>query len=193
MWTTDQTQLDVRTHHYRLRSGDGPLSVRQWITLSVTNSTFRGYFNGVLAASPFAAYFWETPPTTVASLDAPFEWVLLESDALQRMRPDNQAFAEHFVPNTLAATFNNLGRDSRLVAPTPAGDASTHVHLANFVRGASPAQLDSFWQLVASEFERSLDSQPRWLSTSGLGIGWLHVRIDRRPKYYNHAAYATGW
>jgi len=30
-----------------------------------------------------------------------------------------------------------------------------------------------------------------WLSTSGLGIAWLHVRLDERPKYYTHAPYRS--
>lgn len=30
---------------------------------------------------------------------------------------------------------------------------------------------------------------PIWLSTSGLGVYWLHVRLDTRPKYYNHDEY----
>ena len=29
----------------------------------------------------------------------------------------------------------------------------------------------------------------RWLSTSGLAVHYLHVRIDKRPKYYNHQEY----
>jgi hypothetical protein len=191
MWTTDQTQLDARAHRYSIRSHSGSLSLRQWLGLTATDDTFRSYFNGILAASPFGAYFFETPPATCDSLDAPFEWVLIESDGLQRMRPDTQAFAEHFEKDALAVRFANLGGDSLLIAPTPDGDPNTHVHLANFARGASPRQLDYFWQLVASEFERSLKADPRWLSTSGLGIGWLHVRIDRHPKYYHHAEYTA--
>ncbi|MGB1216866.1 MAG: DUF6940 family protein [Saprospiraceae bacterium] len=28
-----------------------------------------------------------------------------------------------------------------------------------------------------------------WLSTAGLGVYWLHIRMDNRPKYYKHKAY----
>ena len=28
-----------------------------------------------------------------------------------------------------------------------------------------------------------------WVSTSGLGVYWLHVRLDSYPKYYQHAPY----
>jgi hypothetical protein len=34
-----------------------------------------------------------------------------------------------------------------------------------------------------------LSARPLWLSTSGLGVAWLHVRLDSRPKYYSYAPY----
>jgi hypothetical protein len=37
----------------------------------------------------------------------------------------------------------------------------------------------------------SANGATRWLSTSGLGISYLHVRIDKRPKYYSHQEYLT--
>ena len=30
---------------------------------------------------------------------------------------------------------------------------------------------------------------PRWLSTAGLGVPWLHLRLDTRPKYYQYGPY----
>jgi len=34
-------------------------------------------------------------------------------------------------------------------------------------------------------------SRRTWLSTSGLGVGWLHVRLDSRPKYYTYEPYKS--
>lgn len=34
-----------------------------------------------------------------------------------------------------------------------------------------------------------LGVRPVWLSTAGMGVSWLHVRLDARPKYYGFAAY----
>jgi len=28
-----------------------------------------------------------------------------------------------------------------------------------------------------------------WVSTAGLGVYWLHMRVDPKPKYYKHQAY----
>jgi hypothetical protein len=33
--------------------------------------------------------------------------------------------------------------------------------------------------------------QPIWLSTAGMGVAWLHIRLDERPKYYSHKPYAV--
>ena len=35
----------------------------------------------------------------------------------------------------------------------------------------------------------SLTEDSVWLSTSGLGVYWLHVRLDSRPKYYTYEPY----
>jgi hypothetical protein len=32
---------------------------------------------------------------------------------------------------------------------------------------------------------------PVWLSTAGMGVAWLHVRLDSRPTYYGHRPYKT--
>jgi len=34
-----------------------------------------------------------------------------------------------------------------------------------------------------------LSDRPLWVSTSGLGVAWLHVRLDARPKYYQYTPY----
>jgi hypothetical protein len=37
--------------------------------------------------------------------------------------------------------------------------------------------------------EKRLSASPVWLSTSGLGVYWLHVRLDTHPKYYQYQPY----
>jgi hypothetical protein len=32
---------------------------------------------------------------------------------------------------------------------------------------------------------------PPWVRTAGLGIPWLHARLDIRPKDFRHAAYRS--
>lgn len=192
MWTTQRLSLDARTHRYVICEQGRPITVGQWLKSATQEPEFCNYFNATLAQSPFSSFFFETPPVTAESTNDPFEWVLVEAPELQDMRPDARSFEAHFTPGDLAVSFENLSGDAQLVAPTPRAPVATYTHLANFVRLAHEGQHVEFWQLVATTYHRALNDSPVWLSTSGLGVGWLHVRLDKRPKYYNHAAYKHG-
>jgi hypothetical protein len=141
-----------------------------------------------IAEQPAAALFFECAPVSRSTRHEPFRYVLPPTDALVGVRPDPSAFAAKLSPP--AAAFDNLGGDARLVAPAgavPRGCA----HLADWARTAPTDEIDALWTLVGREllawFERT--DAPVWLSTSGLGVPWLHVRLDERPKYVTHVPY----
>ena len=160
--------------------------VRRW----QGDPVWRTFFISLLADAPFAAFRWETPPITAATATRPFEFVLLESPELL-VPPDAAAFAQHFkaAPKLGAVEFANLGRDAVLIAPCPGGPHLAYAHLAAFARQAPEAQRHALWQLVGAASQRRLSAKPVWLSTAGAGVAWLHVRLDDRPKYYDHAPY----
>ena len=65
-------------------------------------------------------------------------------------------------------------------------------HIASFVREASREQVHSLFEAVGVEVEERLQEvSPLWVSTSGMGVFWLHVRLDSRPKYYTYAPYKS--
>jgi hypothetical protein len=68
---------------------------------------------------------------------------------------------------------------------------SAYPHLARFVRRAPAAQQIELWSHLARALETRLSPARLWVSTAGLGVDWLHVRLDSRPKYYRYAPYAT--
>lgn len=143
----------------------------------------------VLRAAPFTAYFWETAPTR--DDDRPFECVLVDAPSLRATRANPHAFAERLKsPDEAIATFTNLGGDAELVVPKPV-DAWDGAHLGAFVRSAPDALVDALFRSVAITVVRRLDAdrRPLWVSTSGLGVPWLHVRLDSMPKYYAHGPY----
>jgi hypothetical protein len=189
MWTTTQVALAARGVVHHLQYADNsPVTYRDVLHLWQNDEAFRTYFTQLLAASPIAAYRWETPPVTKATLDRPFEFVLLPCPGLER-RPDRAAFAEHYGKRKLVVAFDNLGGDATLVVPTPQADDSAYGHLAAFVRHAPQDQQHVLWQEVARAMERRVGEKPVWLSTAGMGVAWLHVRLDSRPKYYGHRPY----
>jgi len=153
---------------------------------------FRTLFNTLLAGAPYAAFRWETPPVTTATLTRPFEFVLLDSPGLAR-RPNPEAFAAQFaVDKAGVVAFPNLGGDAVLVAPCPVAKPSAYGPLAAFVRLAPEAQQHALWRLVGEAMARRIGVKPVWLSTAGAGVSWLHVRLDDRPKYYEYGPYRKG-
>ena len=34
--------------------------------------------------------------------------------------------------------------------------------------------------------QQRVSASPLWLSTAGMGVSWLHLRLDSRPKNYRH-------
>jgi hypothetical protein len=155
---------------------------------------FRATFTAKLRDVPYQAYCWETPPLSRETLDQPFECVFVESKALESARPDPEPFRAHFPSERSAievVSFESLGRDAVLVAPCPRADPSAYTHLAAFVRLAPIEQVHTMWCMVAEAVDTRLGTSPIWLSTAGLGVHWLHVRLDSRPKYYRHRAYAA--
>ena len=153
---------------------------------------FRDFFIGVLAETPFDTYFWETPPVTTKTSYRAFEFVLVKSPSLARMSPDAAAFAQHFnsaESNGQVTCFWNLGGDALLVAPTPRAPLTAYTHLGAFTRAAQPPQQHAFWRAVGVAVADHLSDRPLWLSTCGLGVGWLHARLDSRPKYYSYQPY----
>lgn len=174
----------------RLHLGARTLGYGEVVRLWGRSASFRALFVSTLKELPYAAYFWETPPVTERTFDRDFEFVVTESRELATLQPDPRAFETHWSgTNEPTAVFHNLGGDAVLIAPRPLANATCYTHLARFVRTAPMAQVDAFWQTTALAVEKSLSDQPMWLSTAGLGVSWLHLRLDSRPKYYRHAEY----
>lgn len=177
----------------RVRSDGQTMSWSAVLTAWREASDFRQVFIDMLAAAPWAAYFWETPAVSAAHLDQAFEFVLVDSPLLAGVEPEPGAFQEHFPgPDTEAGVvvFPNLGGDAVLVAPCPGSTTASYAHLAAFCRNAPVRQQHALWQGVADAMLTRLERpDPVWLSTAGQGVFWLHVRLDDRPKYYSYAPY----
>jgi len=157
------------------------------------DEAFRDVFLESLASTPTEAFLWETPPVSRATCDRPFEEVFVASPTLARAAPDSQPFADRFAGESGVLTFPNLGGDAELVVPCPDGDPAPCAHLAAFVRGAARERVHALWSAVGRALRGHLETSdaPAWVSTSGLGVYWVHVRLDAYPKYYAHGPYRT--
>lgn len=166
-------------------------SFRTLIHLWKTNRAFRIFYNELLVTSPYEAFYWEVAPMVIDRLDDPFEFVLIDSQPLKNIAADSSAFRSYFTADQAVVSFWNLGKDAKLVVPCPRKADHHYGHLANFVRSGATEQIDVFWQMIGQEYEQLLGEEIKWLSTAGLGVSWLHIRIDSRPKYYRYRPYKT--
>lgn len=155
----------------------------------------RALFVDALAITRFAAFFWEMPPIVRGRMERAYECVLLPAEALAGLEPEPHAYAAKFVTTEeTVTTFANLGGDALLVVPRQIGAAEAYAHLAAFVRAAPAAQRHDFLRVLGRAADCELKSRAGriWISTSGLGVAWLHARLDSSPKYYQHPPYKAG-
>lgn len=167
-------------------------SMAEFMTETLTN-----HFGG----KP-GAYFFECIPVSRKTLDeAVFEFVLIPASALDGVAADHSPFDEHLSDPTTASahviSFLNLGRDAMLIVPRPLSSESHYTHLSEFIRTAPRHQTNLLWQRVAEGARKQLDAhtddeKKLWISTSGMGVYWLHIRLDSVPKYYNWVPYKKG-
>ncbi len=179
------------TRYSILREGK-QLSFAETLELWRTNDEFRGFYTTLLSDSPFDAFRWETPPLDEATIDHPFEFVLLESGWFCSRKTDTKTYRKYFSKddsNAGLVSFKNLSGDATLIVPSPRTDQDAYGHLASFIRQAPEEQHQAFWRVIAETVLASIGERTLWLNTAGGGVAWLHVRLDSRPKYYGYAPY----
>ena len=165
------------------------MSFSDWISFMKSSDDFVKLFNQVLINSDFEAFFLEVKPVNKILLDQSFEFVIVKSKALIGIEPNNSSFLSYFEADESVVQFSNIRGDAQLIVPKPTADQTEYAHLARFVRTAKQYQILGFWKKVVNAYSTDIDKDLKWLSTSGLGVHWLHVRIDSRPKYYQHSEY----
>jgi hypothetical protein len=154
---------------------------------------FRGDFARSLIAvaqqhADGGAFFWECASFQPGDLESPFICEILPGRLSHEA--DGSSFAEHGIFDSGSpAAFTNLSGDSMLIAPrllSRDADQSKYAHLSAFLSGATAAEVAALWQSVGNTAKRLMDDgQTFWMSTHGGGVPWLHVRLDRRPKYFS--------
>ncbi|GIW97662.1 MAG: hypothetical protein KatS3mg111_0995 [Pirellulaceae bacterium] len=174
------------------------LSMQEFFTGLATERQFSRDLTHALIELPYAAARWEVAVLGPSRYQRRFECVIVPRPRLRKpAAPD--AFAPYFTPAQTAA-FPSLGKDALLVVPCPvpgrhaAGPTTKNIdyaHLLAFLRTAPERQIVALWQHVAREALRLVRDQPVWVNTAGAGVPWLHIRLDRCPKYYSYSPYRT--
>lgn len=175
-----------------------PISFKQAMHfLEQSDPSFTDLLISTLKSHASRAFFWECISVTSATIHTTqFEFVILPAKGLMDLLPDQESFASQFIRGIDGiASFASLSGDAMLVAPCPLEGVRTtvYVHIASFMRLAPREQAVKLLSTMAARVLHQVDKSTGrlWLSTSGLGISWLHIRLDSRPKYYNWIEYAS--
>ncbi|MGH1433915.1 MAG: DUF6940 family protein [Lewinella sp.] len=182
--------LDDSVYLYQISDKNGRLSFAKVINYWQTSPDFRQFYNRLLAESPFDAYFWEHPPLSKGLLNQDYEFVLVNSPALAHVKASTKPFSAFFDTHKMVVDFPNLRGDAHLLVPCPIQEAQ-FPHLAAFCRTATIAHTHQYWQALGHLLATQVTDEKRWLSTSGLGVYWVHIRWDKRPKYYTFRKYRS--
>ena len=190
MWETATEHIPTG-RKLRLQESGSALSFRDLFRLLENDDEFTGWYTNLVADNEHEAFYWEHPPLTIENLDQDAEFVVVDAAMLARLRSDPAPFASQFddQPQGDVITFPNLGGDALLIVPRPIVAIEAYPHLGAFLRLAPAAQIRSLWQQTARTVRDNLTAKPKWLSTAGLGVAWLHIRLDTRPKYYSYVPY----
>jgi len=192
--TPNNWRVEIETLGGGLRflvfDGKSIVSFKDYFYLLESDADFRSWCTALIAHSDYEALFWEHPPLTHETWTNQAEFVLLDGPSLACFEPDPHSFAAQFERgDDNVVTFPNLGNDALLVAPCPLVDYAAYPHLAVFLRQAPVDQVHDLWVKTARVVREQLGDDPLWVSTAGMGIAWLHVRLDSWPKYYRFDPY----
>jgi len=128
-------------------------------------------------------YFYET--SCYKNDKSTYKEKFVKTNLLPKIQ-DYTPFLEHIKKskNKYVTSFWNLSGNTRLVIPIPKKNKN-FCTLNEFCKNASKTQQQKFWKKVAIEIKKYKKNHEKvYLSTHGLGVSYLHIRIESTPKYY---------
>ena len=189
-WTLQILAQDKDGVRFKIEENNKLLSFKEVFEHWKNTPAFIQFYVNALIAFPYEEFFWEHPAVKTAYLDRPYETILLKSSSFKNRKVDERSFKEKIETEALIAVFPNLGKNATLVVPTKHHSPAIYKHLGSFLRAASSLQVQAiFQQLGETLLAEITKGKLVWLNTAGLGVIWLHIRLDSRPKYYKVATY----
>lgn len=128
-------------------------------------------------------FFFETSVCTLECNNI-YEEKYILNKCLDEMDYDSITYSEYINKSTNihVTSFQNLSGDAILVIPIPTNE---YITIRDFFNLANEEQKYEFWKYAANEIKEFVKINGKcYVSTHGLGIGYFHLRICKKPKYY---------
>ncbi|MFK7934089.1 MAG: hypothetical protein AB8G22_11320 [Saprospiraceae bacterium] len=175
---------------FKLKKGDAYLSFSDVFTAWKTDDDFIHLYVAAIKKLNYQAFYWEHPALKSEFLSCDYECILQRSKPLETLKSNETAFKKYIHNALLVEDFRNLGKDARLVVPTKRKEGEIYNHLGRFMRFADADQIVAVFRRVGEiAVDEIKQRETVWLNTAGLGVIWLHIRFDTRPKYYKTSKY----
>lgn len=167
------------------------------INENFSNNIFIDSFIKLLSEfNPFNEYYIEFSPIKYNSIEHNiFEFILLKTSGFAS-NPDIKTFGiEKLNTNSNKIIwFQNPSNTALLIVPcyNHTYPIEEYIHIGKFIKSSNIKQKR---KLIIKMFElyfKLLEQEPNnklWLSTHGKGVGWLHIRIDKIPRYITWKSY----
>lgn len=191
MWKVIELESRETNQRFSISKDGAKISNQQFLMLLKNDTLFRSFYTEYLISLGYEAFFWENKPMMSANLHQEYECNVLNSAFLAQKSPDFHTFSSYFKRNREVVSFKNSGNDAQLIVPCPNDGHPGYTHIGTFIREAPESQVQKLWERTGREMLDIIGEEPRWLSTSGLGVFWLHIRIDSVPKYYQTEEYKS--
>ncbi len=183
----DKTDNEVK---FNIFQKGGKLDFKSVFELWAVDSEFVKFYWESLLDISFTAFYWEHPAITNESLSKPYECSIIKSTPLETLSANESAFKDYLYKQEPIHDFENLGKDARLVVPSKKSNQEIYSHFGKFLRHAEYEQVLALFNRIGSVIMPEIaNKQCVWLNTAGLGVIWLHVRMDTKPKYYKSQDY----
>jgi len=182
-----QSDIAVR---FKVLKDEILISFREVFELWETDTDFTNFYVQALKDFGFQAFFWEHPGLTQKTIERSYECILQKSKTLDRGTINEKAFEDYIHTADVAVDFLNLGKSARLVIPTKKSEAEIYKHFGSFIFNAENDQIQALFNRIGTIVQQEIKEKPMiWLNTAGMGVIWLHVRMDTKPKYYKTKNY----
>ena len=165
----------------------------QILYLWKNSNKFIKFFIDLIKSTQFDNFFWECPPINLKNIQYQnFECYIINSNNNFGKASDN-SFKSYFNenPSKKIISFYNPSRSCLLIVPCPLEEIekNCYLNISTFIKHAPKPQIYILWKQISTLLKKQLKNNHHiWLNTHGLGVPWLHVRLDTIPKYY-HLSY----
>lgn len=191
-YTASTSDLTGRSLLLQLQEDGQPLTFIAVVQRWRNSVDFREFYTATVLKHSGSGCFWEHPRLNRSTADRPYECVITQTDAFSKRVANFRPFAQAVSPGKRISIFPNLSGEALLVVPNLTQETRFNGRdLISFLQTAPNDLMHDLWKSIGQETANAIatDAPFQYLSTHGLGVLWLHVRLEIGPKYYHHRPY----